>query len=61
MGILQEKSVGDISYVLIDDIYPVFSGESGTVAISSLGGVFTCETGYTWSTYTNKNMEIKIT
>ncbi len=55
MGILQKKSVGEINYVLIDDMYPVFSGENGTVVISTLGGVFTCDTGYTWSTYTNKN------
>ena len=60
MGVLQEKSVGNISYVLIDDMYPVFSGKSGTVAISSLGGVFTCETGYTWTTYTNKNIGAEI-
>lgn len=60
MGVLQKKSVGEINYVLIDDMYPVFSGENGTVAISTLGGVFTCETGYTWSTYTNKNIGAEI-
>lgn len=60
MAILEKKSLGNISYVLIDDIYPVFSGITGTVAISTLGNVFTCESGYTWSTYTNKNIGAEI-
>lgn len=60
MGILQNKSLGNIQYVLIDDIYPVFSGTSGTVAVSVLGGIFTCESGYTWSTYTTKNIAAEI-
>jgi hypothetical protein len=60
MGILQKKSVGNIDYVLIDDMYPTYSGESGTVAISTLGGIFSCESGYTWSTYSNKNISGEI-
>ena len=60
MSILEKKSLGNIQYLLIDDIYPPFSGTPGTVAISNLGGVFTCETGYTWSTYTKKNIAAEI-
>jgi len=60
MSIVERKSLGNNQYVLIDDIYPVFSGSPGTVAISVLGGIFTCDTGYTWSTYTTKNIGAEI-
>lgn len=60
MGIIEKKSLGNVQYLLIDDIYPPFSGVPGTVAISVLGGIFTCETGYTWSTYTTKNIAAEI-
>lgn len=60
MGIIKQKSVGNIFYTLVDDMYPTYSGETGEVVISTLGGVFACESGYTWSTYSNKNLSAEI-
>ena len=60
MSILEKKSVGNIQYVLTDDIYPTFTGKTGTVAISTLGGIFSCESGYTWSTFSTKNISSEI-
>lgn len=60
MGIIKERSVGGIFYQLIDDLYPTQSGITGTVAISTNGDVFTCDSGYTWSVYNQKNLESEI-
>lgn len=60
MAILEKKSLGNIQYVLIDDIYPTFSGTIGTVAVTTAGDFFTCESGYTWSTYTTRNIGAEI-
>ena len=56
MGVITQKSVGNIIYQLIDDIYPPHSGNTGTVAISKNGDVFTCISGYTWNRYVKKTL-----
>jgi hypothetical protein len=56
MGIIEQKSVGNIFYQLIDDIFPPHSAETGTVAISKNGDIFTCISGYTWNRYVKKTL-----
>ena len=50
MSILSEDSVGDVIYQVIDDLYPVHSAETGTVAIAKYGtGIFTSVAPYDWT------------
>ena len=60
MSVLNEKSVGNIIYQTIDDIYPVHSADTGTVCISKNGDVFTCDGGWIWSTYNKNNLHGEI-
>lgn len=60
MSVIERKSVGNIFYELIDDLYPVHSGITGTIAISQNGDIFSCDGGYVWSTYNQKNLSSEI-
>ena len=44
MSIINTKTVGNTVYQVIDDIYPVHTAETGTIAISKISGdIFSCD------------------
>lgn len=49
MSILSQQTVGDVIYQVIDDLSPVHSATTGTVAISTYGDTYTCVNVYDWT------------
>lgn len=56
MSILNEQTVGGVKYLLIDDLYPLHSGDTGDVAISTTGDIFSCIGGAEWAVHIRQNV-----